>query len=848
MESGAGKHWTEEEVKALLSVWAEKNIRKQLYGTLRNKGIFIYIAKRLRALGVYRDWKQCRAKYKNLKYEYRTVKYALNSGDSSKTMKFFHDLDAILQYEPATPLTEEDANDMCLATLSPSAAPETTEGKMSVTSEDKEDISGNPLLLVSQVRPMELGDSTAIMEPPNNSTVIPTVANEGGKHWTVPEVRALIGIWSDQGIQQQLEGTMRNKRIFEQIAAKLQKLGIERDWKQCRTKYKNLKHEYKIVRTARDLGMAKSMKFFTELDAILGHKKTENSQQESQDEEQATGCAHVKMEEDQTVIAGDAVEDALVSNMSEELRETDMRQSPCTEEDTASNASDEVGGPTAPHGIPGSESASISLKKTASETAANQFPQRTTEPKDSSEYFCSQETPYVTQLHQSPASLPCVSSQRSEAEALRPLRTMAAVEVLKIGKKLYEGKTKEVYELLDSPGKVLLQSKDQITAGNAARKNHLEGKAAISNKITSCIFQLLQEAGIKTAFTKKCGETAFIAPKCEMIPIEWVCRRIATGSFLKRNPGVKEGYKFYPPKVEMFFKDDANNDPQWSEEQLIAANFCFAGLVIGQTEVDIMSHATQAIFEILEKSWLPQNCTLVDMKIEFGVDVITREIVLADVIDNDSWRLWPSGDRSQQKDKQSYRDLKEVTPEGLQMVKKNFEWVAERVELLLKPESQCRVIVLMGSTSDLNHCEKIKKACGNFGIPCELRVTSAHKGPDETLRIKAEYEGDGIPTVFVAVAGRSNGLGPVLSGNTAYPVISCPPLTPDWGAQDVWSSLRLPSGLGCSTILSPEGSAQFAAQIFGLNNHLIWARLRASVLNTWISLKQADKKIREASL
>ncbi|XP_060273122.1 bifunctional phosphoribosylaminoimidazole carboxylase/phosphoribosylaminoimidazole succinocarboxamide synthetase isoform X13 [Ovis aries] len=684
--------------------------------------------------------------------------------------------------------------------------------KMSVTSEDKEDISGNPLLLVSQVRPMELGDSTAIMEPPNNPTVIPTVANEGGKHWTVPEVRALIGIWSDQGIQQQLEGTMRNKRIFEQIAAKLQKLGIERDWKQCRTKYKNLKHEYKIVRTARDLGMAKSMKFFTELDAILGDKKTENSQQESQNEEQATGCAHVKMEEDQT------------------------------EEDTASNASDEVGGPTAPHGIPGSEPASVSLKKTASETAANQFPQRTTEPKDSSEYFCSQETPYVTQLHQSPASLP------NAAETPRPLRTMAAVEVLKIGKKLYEGKTKEVYELLDSPGRVLLQSKDQITAGNAARKNHLEGKAAISNKITSCIFQLLQEAGIKTAFTRKCGETAFIAPKCEMIPIEWVCRRIATGSFLKRNPGVKEGYKFYPPKVEMFFKDDANNDPQWSEEQLIAANFCFAGLVIGQTEVDIMRHATQAIFEILEKSWLPQNCTLVDMKIEFGVDVTTREIVLADVIDNDSWRLWPSGDRSQQKDKQSYRDLKEVTPEGLQMVKKNFEWVAERIELLLKPESQCRVIVLMGSTSDLSHCEKIKKACGTFGIPCELRVTSAHKGPDETLRIKAEYEGDGIPTVFVAVAGRSNGLGPVLSGNTAYPVISCPPLTPDWGAQDVWSSLRLPSGLGCSTILSPEGSAQFAAQIFGLNNHLIWARLRASVLNTWISLKQADKKIREANL
>ncbi|KAG3276584.1 hypothetical protein H1C71_037213 [Ictidomys tridecemlineatus] len=297
MESGAGKHWTDEEVKALLSVWAEKNIRKQLYGTLRNKGIFIYIAKRLQSLGVHRDWKQCQAKYKNLKYEYRTVKYAHNSGDSSKTMKFFHDLDVILQNEPATQLTEEDANSRHLATMSPSTAPETTEGKMSVPLEDKEDISGNPLLLVSHVRPMELGISTSIMDSPNNSPFIPTVANEGGKHWTMPEVRALIGIWSDKSIQQQLEGTVRNKRIFELIASKLQKSGIERDWKQCRTKYKNLKHEYKIVRTAQDLGTTRNMKFFTELDAILGHK-TEKSQ-ELQDGEQVTESTDVKMEEDQ---------------------------------------------------------------------------------------------------------------------------------------------------------------------------------------------------------------------------------------------------------------------------------------------------------------------------------------------------------------------------------------------------------------------------------------------------------------------------------------------------------------------------------------------------------------------
>jgi len=56
------------------------------------------------------------------------------------------------------------------------------------------------------------------------------------------------------------------------------------------------------------------------------------------------------------------------------------------------------------------------------------------------------------------------------------------------------------------------------------------------------------------------------------------------------------------------------------------------------------------------------------------------------------------------------------------------------------------------------------------------------------------FAGDGRPTMFVAVAGRSNGLGPTVSGNTTYPVINCPPLSADWAAQDIWSSLRLPSG------------------------------------------------------
>ena len=69
---------------------------------------------------------------------------------------------------------------------------------------------------------------------------------------------------------------------------------------------------------------------------------------------------------------------------------------------------------------------------------------------------------------------------------------------LKIGKKLLEGKTKQIFELEDESGVVLVQSKDQITAGNAVRKDQMEGKAAIANKTTSSVFKLLQDSGEDT--------------------------------------------------------------------------------------------------------------------------------------------------------------------------------------------------------------------------------------------------------------------------------------------------------------------------------------------------------------
>lgn len=82
--------------------------------------------------------------------------------------------------------------------------------------------------------------------------------------------------------------------------------------------------------------------------------------------------------------------------------------------------------------------------------------------------------------------------------------------------------------------------------------------------------------------------------------------------------------RFSPPKQETFFKDDANHDPQWSDEQIIAANFKFNGLTIGQDELDIMKRTTLLVFEVLERAWATKNCALIDMKVEYGVDTEGR--------------------------------------------------------------------------------------------------------------------------------------------------------------------------------------------------------------------------------
>jgi 5-(carboxyamino)imidazole ribonucleotide mutase len=138
------------------------------------------------------------------------------------------------------------------------------------------------------------------------------------------------------------------------------------------------------------------------------------------------------------------------------------------------------------------------------------------------------------------------------------------------------------------------------------------------------------------------------------------------------------------------------------------------------------------------------------------------------------------------------------------------------------------VVILMGSKADLEHCTKISVACKGFGLEAVLRIASAHKTPEHAIAILKEYEADARPKVYITVAGRSNALSGFTDGSVSAPVIACPPPSDSFGGADVYSSLRMPSGIAPAVVLEPFNAALLAAKIFGVANADMRDQVKAS--------------------
>jgi len=192
-----------------------------------------------------------------------------------------------------------------------------------------------------------------------------------------------------------------------------------------------------------------------------------------------------------------------------------------------------------------------------------------------------------------------------------------------------EGKTKLVYAL-DDPSLVLLRFKDQVTALDGKKRDVIPGKGALNASISAKLFQVLRRGGVENHYVETYDESSLVVKRLQMIPVEVVCRNVATGSIVKRLP-VSEGTVFDPPIVEFFLKDDARGDPMINESHMMALKLA------SKSEVKQMVEATLKANEVLRRFLESRGMVLLDFKLEFGRG--DGGILVGDELDPDCMRV-----------------------------------------------------------------------------------------------------------------------------------------------------------------------------------------------------------------
>ena len=154
-----------------------------------------------------------------------------------------------------------------------------------------------------------------------------------------------------------------------------------------------------------------------------------------------------------------------------------------------------------------------------------------------------------------------------------------------------------------------------------------------------------------------------------------------------------------------------------------------------------------------------------------------------------------------------------------------------------------KVVIMMGSKRDLEFCRGIAEYLKVLGVEYVFRVASAHKTPDQVLAILQEFEKERV--VYVTVAGRSNALSAFIDASTSKPVIACPPYSEKFGGADIYSSLRVPSGIGSTVTIEPEGAAIAAAKILALEDESLEKRVKEHQFSRRKALKEANESVKK---
>ena len=201
------------------------------------------------------------------------------------------------------------------------------------------------------------------------------------------------------------------------------------------------------------------------------------------------------------------------------------------------------------------------------------------------------------------------------------------------GKKLYEGKAKIIYEGPEK-GTAIQHFKDDTTAFNNQKKATVEGKGVLNNRISEHILSNLNQIGIKTHLIKRLNMREQLITFCEMFPIKFIVRNIATGSLTKRL-GIADGTILSKPLIEFSYKNNKLADPIISREHILEF-----GWVDSSKTLNFIVDKCLRANDFVQGMFRSVGIKLVDFKLEFGKSYVDKQILLADEISPDTCRLW----------------------------------------------------------------------------------------------------------------------------------------------------------------------------------------------------------------
>ena len=384
------------------------------------------------------------------------------------------------------------------------------------------------------------------------------------------------------------------------------------------------------------------------------------------------------------------------------------------------------------------------------------------------------------------------------------------------GIEIARGKTKVLYEKAGQPDVLVVAQMDAISAGDGARRSEIPGKGRLAAQTTARVFRLLNLCGLPTHYLsggEDDDDNQMLVRRCNMIPLEVVVRGVAAGSLVKRNPALQKGALIVPRMVEFFFKDDANHDPLIEVDAIVSRG------IASPVEVGAMSEIARLTFDILAHAWRKRDTLLVDLKIEFGRLTGAENkgaLVIGDVIDNDSWRIWPQGREDLMLDKQLYRNLEAVNPEDLQRVKAAYETVADQVGTF--PQMRPGMIAVINEGAEYDETAKrVVQALQGFGLPTVRRVASALRTPAYVLQLAQQLDTTFPRLLYIAVAGPDGALRGVLENASASPVF------------DAFDA--------------PESIAMRCAKAFAIDDTVLFGRTLLTQTNARTAILQADASL-----